>query len=62
MELLCLISRNEEKLTATMTDAQKERFTKCADCVDEYQALAERLLFQNSFLLSAKIMLAVMSK
>lgn len=32
-ELLQLISRNEDKLLATMTDAQKELFTKYADCV-----------------------------
>ena len=37
-ELLQLISRNEDKLLATMTDEQKELFTKYADCVREYQA------------------------
>ena len=46
-ELLQLISRNEEKLLATMTDAQKELFTRYQDCVREHQALAECLLFQN---------------
>ena len=35
-ELLQLISRNEDKLLATMTDEQKELFTKYADCVREY--------------------------
>lgn len=34
-ELLQLISRNEDKLLATLTDAQKGLFTKYADCVRE---------------------------
>ena len=59
-EMLQLISRNEDKLLATMTDAQKELFTKYADCVREYQAMAECMLFQNSFRLGARMMLAVL--
>ncbi|MBQ6999457.1 MAG: hypothetical protein IJN67_00245 [Oscillospiraceae bacterium] len=61
-ELLQLISRNEEKLLATMTDSQKDLFLRYQDCVREYQAMAECLLFQNSFCLGAKIMLEVMEK
>ena len=61
-ELLQLISRNEEKLLATMTDAQKELFARYTDCVREHQAMAECLLFQNSFRLGAKIMLEVMEE
>ena len=48
-ELLQLISRNEEKQLATMTDDQKELFTRYTDCVREYQVMTECLLFQNSF-------------
>ena len=59
-ELLQLISRNEDKLLATMTDTQKELFTRYADCVREYQTMAESLLFQSSFRLGARIMLEVM--
>ena len=59
-EMLQLISRNEDKLLATMTVAQKELFTKYADCVREYQAMAEYLLFQSSFRLGAKMMMAVL--
>ena len=59
-ELLQLISRNEDKLLATMTEEQKELFTKYADCVREYQVMAECLLFQNSFRLGGRIMLEVM--
>ena len=55
-----LISRNEEKLQATVTDAQKELFSRYADSVREFQDMAECLLFQNSFRLGARMMLEVM--
>lgn len=58
-ELLQLISRNEDKLLATMTDEQKELFSRYTDCVREYQTMAECLLFQNSFRLGARMMLEV---
>ena len=58
--MLQLISRTEDKLLATMTDAQKELFTKYADCVREYQVMAECILFQNSFRLGARMMIAVL--
>ena len=61
-KILLQISRNEDKLLATMTDAQKEQFSRYTDCVREYQAMAECLLFQNSFSLGAKMMLEVMSE
>lgn len=61
-ELLHLISRNEEKLLATMTDDQKDLFSRYQNCVREFQAIAECLLFQNSFRLGARIMLEVMQK
>ena len=59
-ELLQLISRNEDKLLATMTEEQKELFTKYADCVREFRVMAECLLFQNSFRLGGRMMLEVM--
>ena len=59
-ELLHLISRNEEKLLATMTDAQKELFIRYTDCVREYQTAAECLLFQRSFRLGARIIIEVL--
>lgn len=60
-EMLQLINRNEDKLLATMTDAQKELFTKYTDCVRDYQVMAECMLFQNSFRMGAKMMLDVLS-
>ena len=61
-EALRLISRNEEKLLATMTDEQKELFSRYMDAVREYQTMAECLLFQNSFKLGARMMLEVMEE
>ena len=58
-ELLQLISRNEEKLLATMTDEQKDLFSRYTDCVREHQAMAECLLFRNSFRLGGRMMLEV---
>ena len=59
-EIVRLISRNEEKLLATMTDEQKELFYRYTDCVREHQARADCLLFKNSFRLGGRIMLEVM--
>ena len=61
-EVLCLISRNKEKLLATMTDDQKELFSRYTDAVREYQTMAECLLFRNSFKLGARMMLEVMEE
>ena len=55
-----LICRNEEKLRATMTDEQKELFSRYTDCVREFQTMTDCLLFQNSFKLGARMMLEVM--
>lgn len=61
-EALRLITRNEERLQASMTDEQKELFARYTDAVREYQTMAECLLFQSSFRLGAKMMLEVMSE
>ena len=61
-ELIRLISRNEEKLLATMTDTQKDLFSRYQDCVQEFQPMAECLLFQNSFRLGARMMLEIMEE
>lgn len=61
-EVLRLIPRNEEKLLATMTDEQKELFSRYTDCVREFQTMTDCLLFQNSFKLGARMMLEVMEE
>ena len=59
---LQLISRREEKLKATMTDSQRELFSRYSDSVREFQDMAECMLFQNSFRLGARMMLEVMEE
>lgn len=59
-ELLHLDSRNEEKLLSTMTKEQKELFSRYADCVREFQSLAELMLFQSSSKLGAKLTAEIM--
>ena len=61
-EALRLISRNEEKLLATMSDEQKELFSRYTDAVREYQTMAECLLFQNSFRLGVRMMLEILEE
>ena len=61
-EALRLITRNEERLQATMTDEQKTLFEKYTDCVREHQTITECLIFQNSFKLGARMMLEVMEE
>jgi len=61
-ELLRLITKNEEKLQATFSAEQQELFSKYTDCVQEFQAISECLLFQNSFRLGARMMLEVMEE
>lgn len=59
-EALRLITRNEEKLLAIMTEEQKELFSRYTDAVHEHQTMVECLLFQSSFKLGAKMMFEVM--
>ena len=61
-ELRKLVDRNETDLRATMTDAQKELFTRYLESVMEYQTLSELMLFQNSFKLGARLMVEVMEE
>ena len=58
-KIFCLIPQKGEK---TMTDEQKELFSRYTDAVREYQTMAECLLFQNSFKLGARMMLEVMEE
>lgn len=61
-DALQLIVRNEDMLLATMTDEQKDLFTRYTDAVREYQSMAERMLFQSSFKLGARMMLEIMEE
>ena len=59
-DALELVSRNAEKLRATLTEEQKELFARYIDSVQESRSIAECLLFQHSFRLAARMMAEVM--
>lgn len=59
-ELLQRICRNEGKLPAAFTDEQKDLFSRYVACVQDFQAMADCLLFQSSFRLGARMMVEVM--
>ena len=59
-KLLELICRNEEKLQDTLTDEQKELFSRYVDCMREFQTMADCLLFQHSFKLGTRMMVELM--
>lgn len=61
-EALHIITKNEEKLMATMTDEQKDLFSRYTDAVREYQMTTDCMIFQNSFKLGAGMMLEVMEE
>lgn len=60
-ELIGLLNRNEEKLTATLSDEQKETFEKYKDCNQEISEICERNAFLNGFRLGAKIIIEVVN-
>lgn len=62
IDALLLIAENEEKLLATMTDEQKDLFSRYTDVVRECQTMTECLLFQNSFKLGARMMIEVLEE
>ena len=59
---LRLITKNEEKLQATMTDEQKELFSRYTDAALEYQSIVKCLLFHNSFRLGARMTVDIMEE
>ena len=61
-EALLRISRNEESLQEPLTDTQRKLFAQYLDSVREFQAMAECLLFQNSFRLGARMMMEIMNE
>ena len=62
IDALLLIAEDEEKLLATMTDEQKDLFSRYTDAVREHQTMTECLLFQNSFKLGARMMIEVLEE
>ena len=60
-ELLKLLNRNEEKITATLTEAQKDTFEKYKDCNREISEISEREIFLNGIRLGARIIIDVVN-
>ena len=60
-KLLKLLNRNEEKLTATLTESQKETFEKYKDCNREISEICERDDFICGFQLGARIIIESIS-
>ena len=56
------LSRNEEGLLETLTEAQKEIFEKFHDCWSEYASLAEEAIFAYAFKLGGRLMLETLSE
>lgn len=59
-QLLEQVCRKEEEFRSTMSEEQKALFIQYTDAAQRYHALTDCLLFQSSFRLGAKMMLAVM--
>ena len=60
-DLLGLLNRNEEKLTANLSDEQKEIFGKYKDCNREISEICERNAFLNGFRLGVRIIIEVVN-
>jgi len=59
-KLVKLICKNEEELTAGLTEKQKETFEKFKDCTSELSCITEREAFSSGFILATRIMVEVM--
>ncbi len=59
-KLLRLLCKNEESLTSTLSEQQKETFLKFKNCQDELLCLGEREAFRAGFILATRIMVEVM--
>ena len=52
--------KNEDELTAGLTEKQKEIFDKFKDCTSELSCITEREAFGAGFILATRIMVEVM--
>lgn len=59
-QLVKLLGKNEECLSATLTEQQKETFSKLLDAQRELSLLTERDAFRSGFILATRIMVEVM--
>lgn len=54
-QVLKLVARNEEKLTETLTEAQKETFQKFKECTSELEGMTEVTTFALGFKLGLRL-------
>ncbi|MBR2047435.1 MAG: hypothetical protein IJ960_02455 [Oscillospiraceae bacterium] len=54
-KLIILRQRNMEKLSGSLTDAQKEVFVKYIDCSEEFLLRSMELAFRDGFALGGKL-------
>ncbi len=59
--LLALMGRNRDKLSATLTEQQKETLAKYDDSVNELHSFAEQAAFQYGFSLGVRLMMESVS-
>jgi len=59
-KLLELVTTNNQRMLAMLTDEQKGQFEECREAADELADLVEREAFANGFCLAVKIMAEVM--
>ncbi|MBQ8622963.1 MAG: hypothetical protein IJ424_01075 [Oscillospiraceae bacterium] len=59
-KLVKLICKNEDELTAGLTEQQKETFDKFKDSTSELSCITEREAFSAGFILATRIMVEVM--
>lgn len=55
--LIDLMGKNREKLSNTLTEAEKDILSVYDDCLNELNAMAEREVFVQAFRLGGRIML-----
>lgn len=60
--LLNLMGKNRDDLSATLTDKQKEILEKYDDCVNEMYCIIERETFAYAFSLGARFMLESLTR
>lgn len=60
-KLRSLVTLNDSRLLASLTDGQKTQFEKCRDAADELSDLLQREAFATGFILAVRIMTAVMN-
>lgn len=59
--LLNLMGKNRDNLSATLTEEQKETLAKYDDCVNEMYGIIEREIFAYGFRLGGRFMLETLT-